>query len=162
MAAGPDDRSPPPYRHNIPRSACRLLSPHRRRPTPTAVLSVRQTVGSASLPATGSRALAVLGGGGTASTLPGRGAHPPPMPPRVPNLWLGYDSRRSKNTFRVDAHLSEDRARTLWVLRIGSKNVSINEVGDGALRIAVIVVAADIYDNNAQSWRSSYLIIKTS
>lgn len=46
----------------------------------------------ASQPATGSRALAVVGGG-TASTLSGRGAHPSTMPPRVPNLCRFYDPR---------------------------------------------------------------------
>lgn len=55
-------------RHNIPRSACRLR---------TAADRLRWLCGrrSAGQPATGSRALAVVGGGGTASTLPGRGAH---------------------------------------------------------------------------------------
>lgn len=102
----------PPNRHNIPRSACRLRTAADR-------LHGRRSASHRFASASG------RGGGGTASTLPGRGAHPPP---RVPNL---FDIVVQRHAFSVDAHFSEDRIDSTCGerLRIGSRNVSINVDG---------------------------------
>lgn len=145
MAAEPDDRPPPPYWYNIPRSACRLR---------TAADRFRRLCGRRSAGQPASHRFASASGrrrrDGFYTT---RARCTPADDAAAGSQFVPLLRSSFKNTFRVDAHFSKCRIRTLWSKRIGSKNVSTKVVGDDAQRIVVFGIVAD---NNAQSWRSSH------
>jgi len=157
MAAGPDDRSPPPYRHNIPRSACRLR-------TVSAADRFRWLCGRRSAGQPASHRFASASGRWRRDGFYTTRARCTPADEAAAGsqfVCRCYDPR-SKIRF-ASTPISPSIVSFVSVLygrnESVQKNVSTNVVGDDTQRIVVFGIAAN---NNAQSWRSSHHVIKTS